>query len=671
MHSTARRPVLAFVSAGLLGAAGAPALAAGPDVATTPDASLPTVVVEGAGERERTSRIEASGEELRSVPGSMGDVMRGLQSLPGVAVQSDASGEPAIRGSGPQDNAYYLDGLPLGYLFHAGGFVSVLHSGLVDDFTLHSAAFAPRFDDVTGAVIEVRERAPRTDGVHVAVDTAITGLEGTVEGPAGAGRSYSVAARRSFADLIVKHATDSNSGVVIELPRYGDYEARLVQQAGDEGKLTLRTAGASDHISFDVPASSQYAQHDPVLAGSSAADQAYALQALTWEQGLGHGDTARVDAVHLLERSNTIIGSAGSVRANAGTSYLRTGLQWHAAPGHLATLGAQVGTTHVGVDFAGHNPLCTQFDPGCDISSAPLATLDAQFRFAQQSVNAQDRWSLTPRLTLVAGARWSHEDYLHRSYAEPRVSLEWDVAPGALLTAGWGRHNQFPEGSQVAPVIGNPGLAHLRADHSVLGWSQVLGAGWSFKAEAYYKTFSDLVLSDPLTRYANGASGKAWGLETLVRKDAGQRVSGWVSLSLAHSERRNDLTGAGFPFAVDQPVILAFVGEYRLSEAFKLGARYSFHTGSPYTPVVGTGTWPDGRLRPVYGGIDSVRLPTYQRLDLRLERRIRKGFTIYTEAINATGHRNVEDLLYSADYSSHKDVTQLPRMVSAGVHYDF
>jgi outer membrane receptor protein involved in Fe transport len=586
-------------------------------------------------------------------------------------VASDTSGEPAIRGSGPQDNAYYVDTLPVGYLFHAGGFVSVLHSDLISDFSLYSAAFGPRFTDVTGAIIDVRQRAPRTDRLHATVDFGISGFETIAEGPVGESQSFSLAGRRSFIDLFAKKSTDANSGVVVELPRYGDYQARYLWAINDSNRLALHVNGASDHVSFDIPKSSQYAQHDPVLAGSSAVDQAYGTQALVWDASLAHAITSQLALVHMLTRSNTVIGSAGSVRAGVGTTFLREELRIHAAPGHELLVGAQAGGTGVDVQFAGHNALCTQFDPGCDLSSAPLRQLDSHFRLAGQDLHAQDRWAFAPSLTLVAGARWSHEDYLHRSYAEPRLALEWEAGGGALLTAGWGRHNQFPNGEEVVPTLGNPHLLHLVADHSVLGWSQALGAGWSVKTEAYYKTFSDLVTSDPVVNYTNSASGRAWGLESLVKKDAGAKFSGWLSLSLSHSQRHNDLTGASFPFAVDQPVILSLVGEYKYSPAMKFGARYSYHTGSPYTPVIGTGTFPDGHIRPIYGAIDSQRFAAYQRLDLRMDRRISQRFTTYVEAINATAHRNVEDYLYSIDYSAHKDVTQLPFLVSAGLQYDF
>ncbi|MBY0573973.1 MAG: carboxypeptidase regulatory-like domain-containing protein, partial [Undibacterium sp.] len=95
-------------------------------------------------------KFSLSGQELSHVAGAGGDPMRGLQSLPGVISVSDGNAAPAIRGSRPQDNTYYIDFLPVGYVYHMGGYLSVVHEDLVKRFDLYTGAFGPEFDDVHG-----------------------------------------------------------------------------------------------------------------------------------------------------------------------------------------------------------------------------------------------------------------------------------------------------------------------------------------------------------------------------------------------------------------------------------------------------------------------------------------------------------------------------------------
>ena len=74
-----------------------------------PAASATTVEVTGARFRDQPGRTSLSGAELARVPGAGGDPMRAIQALPGVATVDDSSSEPAVRGSRPFDNVYFVD----------------------------------------------------------------------------------------------------------------------------------------------------------------------------------------------------------------------------------------------------------------------------------------------------------------------------------------------------------------------------------------------------------------------------------------------------------------------------------------------------------------------------------------------------------------------------------
>lgn len=127
--------------------------------ADAPPAEAPSplepVTIRGSRLTEVAGQRSIPAQELRSVPGSLGDPLKSLQSLPGVASVSDASSDPAIRGSRPEDNRFLIDGLPAGRVFHVGGLTSVLHPDLVSRFDLYAAAFGPEFANATGGIIDV------------------------------------------------------------------------------------------------------------------------------------------------------------------------------------------------------------------------------------------------------------------------------------------------------------------------------------------------------------------------------------------------------------------------------------------------------------------------------------------------------------------------------------
>jgi hypothetical protein len=115
-------------------------------------------------------------------------------------------------------------------------------------------------------------------------------------------------------------------------------------------------------------------------------------------------------------------------------------------------------------------------------------------------------------------------------------------------------------------------------------------------------------------------------------------------------------------------VIAHLVMLYRQSERWLYGAMWSYHTGSPYTPIHGgRPPDPDGRIRPNYGELNSERLPAYHRLDLRADWKLSPRYSFYGEVINAYARKNLSGYSYNTNYTQRKEVTQLPLLLSFGV----
>jgi outer membrane receptor protein involved in Fe transport len=265
-------------------------------------------------------------------------------------------------------------------------------------------------------------------------------------------------------------------------------------------------------------------------------------------------------------------------------------------------------------------------------------------------------------------------DYFDEYNLEPRTSLEYNLTRNTLVTAGFGKYHQFPQGYQVIEGVGNPDLTYERADHYTAGVEQQFPDGLKVRVEGYYKKLYDLVVPHESENYVNGGSGKAYGGELLLKKDSTDDWWGWFSTAYSKTERRNDLTGEGFPYRYDQPWIINIIYNWAFRPKWTFGARWRYQSGAPYTPVTGTFTDSSGRIRPVYGELGSERLPDYHRLDLRVARDFlfntwKMGF--YMDIINAYAHENVSGYQYSENYTSREPITQLPFLISIGLKAEF
>jgi hypothetical protein len=637
--------------------------------------SASDIVVRPALEESAPGRIRMTVEELRSVPGSLGDPLRGLQSLPGVAVANDGAIAPAIRGSRPEDNSYYVDGIPAGRLFHVGGLISTLYPDLVSRFDLFSAAFGARFGNATGAVIDVGLRRPRTDRIGGELDISLLSGNVLLEGPIGPNQSFFLAGKRSYIDLFVKQVPKSNSddGVIVQIPKYHDYLGKYFWRMAPAHELTLSFSATSDRLDLEIPSNSKLAAQEPVLVGTGRLRGSEQTQAIALNSALGSGLFNRLVIGKRLSSDDTQIGSALNVQVRQTDQFLIDRIEWDAAEHHKLSVGFELHSVRSRIGLSVRDARCTEFAADCDLSTAPLFSTQEDLRVNSSQFHLQHRWQFAPRWALTTGLHHSRDQYLGRSDTEPRLNLAYQWSPELSTYGAWGRHNQFPDAAQVLPTIGNPNLDHLHATHSVLGMTRKFADGWSLSTEIYRKALKDLVVADALQNYVNAGSGSARGLELLLRRSAApeRSLSGWLALSWAASTRRNDLTGQEFRSAYDQPLIINAVANYALPNRWQVGVKWSYHTGQPDTPIVDTGTYPDGRTRPIYGSLNSDRLPAYHRLDVRASRQVSREFSYYFELINAYARKNVSGYSYSADYRTRTPVLQLGLTPSFGVNFKF
>lgn len=646
--------------------------ASSPNTQEPPQAAQKLAPVQVNSNRLPASKFVLSGEELGRVPGTGGDPMRALQSLPGVVSTSDANAAPAIRGSRPEDNSYYIDFLPVGYVYHLGGYFSVVHKDLVKQFDLYTGAFGPEFDDVHGGVVDITLRKPRTDRLGGQLNVGLLGADVLVEGPVAQNQSFYFAAKRSYIDLIVrKDQTDKDSGVVYSMPTFSDYQGKYVWRLNSSNELTFHATGAADKLKLFRPADSDVAIQEPALAGTSRANLSSNTQAVVLDTVLSPQISNKLAIGHMDFKNKSQAGSAADVDLKQDSYFVRDQMRLRLGEDHDVTLGAVgfVNKLKLGLNLL--DARCTEFEPDCDLSSAPRKELQDNLSIKYGNLYLKDRWQLTPNFAATVGVHYTHDGYLKRNYTEPRLGLEWRALKDTVINAAWGKHNEFPDGITVLREFGNPKLGHVKAEQAVLGVTQRLAEGWSVKAEVYQKKFDDFVLGDSKLNYINGGSGTAKGLELFVKKDLTDKFSGWLSVSLAETKRKNDITGKEFKFEYDQPVVISLVGNYKHSEKWTYGAKWSYHSGNLITPVVGTRRDAGGRLRPVYGELNSERLPAYHRLDLRADWQYSKRASYYFELNNAYNRNNISGYEYTADYSKRKKVSELGLMPNVGFEYKF
>ncbi|MDB4939068.1 MAG: TonB family protein / TonB-dependent receptor, partial [Labilithrix sp.] len=101
--------------------------------------------------------------EVRMIPGAFGDPYRAIDILPGVV--PIVSGLPYyfVRGAPPSAVGYFVEEVRVPYLFHFGLGPGVIQPALIEEVSLHPAAFPARYGRFAGGIIAGQLREPATE----------------------------------------------------------------------------------------------------------------------------------------------------------------------------------------------------------------------------------------------------------------------------------------------------------------------------------------------------------------------------------------------------------------------------------------------------------------------------------------------------------------------------
>jgi TonB family protein len=621
-------------------------------------------------------------EEVRTLPGTQGDVLKVLQNLPGVARSPFGIGLLVVRGSEPADTNVYLDGIPIPLLFHFGGVTSVVSSDVVDRIAFYPGNFGARYGRAMGGTVDISTRSPG-DAFHGTASIDVFDGRAEVEGPLGPGTGF-VSLRRSWVDAVLavalpRVAPDTAHELRVA-PRYYDYQARWSAPLAG-GTATLLAFGSDDRFEF-------------VRDAERSGRPTFSLATTFHRVGLRHQrafGAVTNDLVVALGRDELDVLQATNfgILSEIRSLTLRDALRWEVRDGLALEWGADAILR--GYDYSVYAP--PEDAPGTvhDEAEVPEATVGerAAGTWLSPALYAELDWRIVPRLRAVAGLRVDGDSRLRRRrvWVDPRLSVFLEARPGTTISAAAGFFGEAPQPQETSPRFGNAELAPQRALHLSLGVAQDLPLGLRAEATGFYKRLRSLVAptrevdeAGELRRLSNGGDGEALGLELLVRRELARGLFGWLSYTLSRSLRQDDPTlpsfPAWYPFALDQTHVLAAVLSWRLRGEWILGTRVRAVSGNPESRVAGRVLDADsGRYRCLPDARpNSGRLPSFVQADARIDKRFvfeRWMLSLYLDVQNVTNRENAELRFRSYDCTESVPIPSVPVFPALGLRAEW
>lgn len=616
--------------------------------------------------------------ELARIPGTNGDALKSVQSLPGVGRASGLSGALIVRGAAPQDTLVFFDGVPIPIIYHFGGLSSVVPTEMLERLDFRPGNFSARYGRAMGGIVEVaRQPAGSTDGkLHALAQADFIDARMVARGPIPGldGWSFVVGGRRSYVDVWLAPLLSARGGISTA-PRYWDWQA-FVERKWEKARFSIGIYGSDDALAIF---------RDTINTRNPASSGDIGL----------HTGFGRVQAAFDADLSKTIhfrnVAAYGwNVRSfQSGQTTIDVTERPFVDRGELSIKLAKGYFLHVGADVlytSSHSSLTVPESRGPGLptaGAAPLVSEDLERGWFYPAVYTELELQLTKRLRIVDSFRLDYSSNSQKLDASPRVSFRYDLVPGERRTTvkgGWGVFVQPPQPNETSDVFGTPGLLSNRSVHTSLGVEQTLGRNFELSLEGFHKSIDRRVVrlpaSDGGSRYANIGLGRVIGAETLIRYKPDARFFGWIAYTLLRSELQDAPDEAVYLSRYDQTHILTILGSYRLGGGWELGARFRLVSGNVYTPCL------SGVQDAVTGSYACVpattrndeRLPTYHQIDLRLDRHwyfAQWQLSAYLDLYNAYNRQNAEGISYNFDYSQKIYQTGLPLVPSLGVRGEF
>jgi hypothetical protein len=613
--------------------------------------------------RNQTSEDVIRSESISDMPDFMGepDVIKSLQTLPGIKFYGDGSTLFYVRGGNRDQNLILIDEAVLYNPSHLLGIFSSLSPGAINSMKIFKGDIPAEYGGRLSSLIDIKTKEGNNKELKFSGNTGFFATSINLEGPFKKNRSsYFVSARRSQLKWIFRKAAPN-----LEDLYFSDVNIKLNFRLNDYNRIFFTTyAGKDKFINGGNSSSSgiQWENAATTMRWNHIFNERFFLNtSLTGSRF----DYDFITALQQGEMWNSYISNLA----------LKSDFAWYRSPGNTVKFGILLGRHYF-------NPgnFESSVNPNTGVPKVPSRNTRERAIYFSNENEFSEALSIRYGLRLSG---WSNvgeayevvynderipvdtsfypEGTRYNRYiaGEPRVSLRLILSPRSSIKAAYSRTSQFVNllSNSISPFtsmeVWLPASLNIKpqiANQLVGGYHHLFDQEiFSFSAEVFYKKMKNQIgysehaqmLFNPFIeselRFGESIS---YGLELMVSKSKGN-LTGWLAYTLSKTSMQFEEINKGksFPASYDRPHDLSIVGQFRARPRWNLSASWIIMSGGAYTSPTGFYVYNNYQV-PVYDQKNNSRLPVYHRLDLATELQLNKA--------GARSEHNLKFSLYNA-----------------------
>jgi len=633
-------------------------------------------------------------DEIEKNPGGNRDISKVIQSYPGVASTPAFRNDIIVRGGGPSENKFYIDGVEIPNLNHfatqgaSGGPVGIINVDFIREVNFYSGAFPASRGNAMSSVLEFSQREANEKlkfrGTFGASDLALA-----IEGPLSKKTSFMASVRRSYLQLLFKAI-----GLPF-LPTYNDFQFKVKTKINSKTELSFIGLGALDHSVLNTSANETEEQRY-ILGYLPVNDQwNYTLGAVLKHYNPNGYDTYVLSQNKL---NNTAIKYQDNIEQPQflNLDYKSTEMETKFRYEHNYRSGTDFKLNY-GIDlqyasyfnstyrksFTENNPSAIDYKSSLDFAKYAF--------FGQVSNNF-----FAKRLDLSLGLRADGSNYSDAmsnplNQLSPRFSASLKLTPGTSLNFNVGRYAQLPSYTTMGYRNFNGelvnkinGLDYIHVNHLVAGIEFRPSNNSQVTVEGFFKRYTDYPFSvrDSVSIASKGADygvygdeevlsvskGNAYGLEILGRVKEYKGINAVITYTFVRSEFTNK-KGEYIPSSWDNRHLLTITTTMTFKRNWDLGLKWRYIGGAPYSPwdmeksAIKTAWDAQGIGYLDYSKFNKERLKAFHQLDLRVDKSWyynKWSLMLYFDIQNAYNFKaDQQDYLVRVEDGNGKPITDL------------
>jgi hypothetical protein len=527
---------------------------------TSLDAVIITAGTLEAGDKARVSVLKPL--DIVTTAGSAGNIIAALQTLPGTQTVGE-DGRLFVRGGEANETQTFVDGMRVSQPYGAstnnlptrGRFSPFLFSGI----SFSTGGYSAEYGEALSSVLLLNTQdEPDQNKTEISLMTVGLGLGNTQKW-----KKSSLSVNTAYINLAPYQAL---------IPQNVDWNSPFQSLSGETvyrynfNNGLLKLYAAFDSSKFDI---NQENINSPQKTRVDLNNNNFYLN--TAYKGVFGDNWQITSGLSYGYSKNKINIDSDKVGNDENAAHLKLKLKKSFSDRLKLSFGADYFMTQFNEEFKEN--LNATFTNGYGANIAAIYT-EADIFFSK-------KWAAK------LGLRASNNDLLNETAISPRISFAYKMAKNSQFSLAYGDFSQAPSVDYIKYSKFHQ-FESEKASHYILNY-QYNKNGKTFRAEAYYKDYSNLVKFDsPTIQYNsvfnNNGSGFAKGLDLFWRDGKSiKNLEYWVSYSYIDSQRDYKNYSAEVTPSFVANHNLSIVTKYFITDwKSQIGFTNSFSSGRPY-----------------------------------------------------------------------------------------